>query len=211
MSYGLGILLVGLVIVWWRSQGGFDFEKDLLAELPDLVAEKVDHNRTPAKTVVKEDQPTQITASPAETGISQSVPQTSKLIASSAADMEQQATSSAMREQDEPPHQESVSPPAVRATASSQLPTVPATQVGKIVLKFSQGSWAEIRDASNERLLHQSFHAGREIEVEGMPPFSVFLGNAAGVHMEYNGKPFDITPHQTGLYARFVIDGAGGN
>ncbi len=211
MSYGLGILLIGLVIVWWRSQGGFDFEKDLLAGLPDLVMEKMDSDRTVAKTTVKEDKPIQITASPVETVISQSELQASKLIASSTADTEQRTTPSAVGEQDERPNQENVPPPAVTATASSRSPTVSATKVGKIVLKFSQASWAEVRDASDERLLHQSFHAGREVEVEGTPPFSVFLGNAGGVRMEYNGKPFDISPHQTGLYARFVIEGAGGN
>ncbi len=211
MSYGLGILLIGLVIVWWRSQSGFDFEKDLLAELPDLVAEKVDKDRTPAKTTMTEDQPPQINASPAQTDVSQSMPLASELLASRAADTEQRTTPSAMDEEVQPPNQQNVSPPAVTATASRQVPTVTATRVGKIVLKFSQASWAEIRDASNERLLHQSFLAGREIEVQGTPPFSVFLGNAGGVRMEYNGKPFDITRYQTGLYARFVIEGVGGN
>ncbi len=211
MSYSLGIMLIGLVIVWWRSQGGFDFEKDLLAGLPDLVAEKVDRDRTVAIITEKEDTPIQVTVSPAETGISRSELQESKLIASGTADTEKRTTPLAMGEQDERPHRKNVSPQAVTAAASRKSPTVSAAKVGKIVLKFSQASWAEVRDASNERLLHQSFHAGREVEVVGTPPFSVFLGNAGGVRMEYNGKPFDVTPHQTGLYARFVIEGAGGN
>lgn len=211
ISYSLGILLIGLVVAWWRSQGGFDFEKDLLAELPGLSMEKVDSDQTLAKTMEKEDGPTQIIAAPAVTDLSQPAPQASKLIASSTEDPEEQTTPLAMVEQDDRPNRENLSPQAVTASASRESPTVSTTKVGRIVLNFSQASWAEIRDASNERLIHQSFHAGREVEVAGMPPFSVFLGNAGGVRMEYNGKPFDITPHQTGLYARFVIEGAGGN
>ncbi len=210
MSYGLGILLIGLVTVWWRSQSGFDFEKDFLAELPDLVAEKMDGNRTSGNAPLQEEKPVQIITTPSETGFSQPEPRASKPTAASTADTELRTTPSVTDAQDGRPERENATPQAVTATTSRQSPSVPAMNVGKIALKFSQASWAEIRDANNKRLLHRSFHAGREVEVEGTPPFSIFLGNAGGVRMEYNGRQFDITPYQTGLYARFVIDDAGG-
>lgn len=211
MSYSLGVLLIGLVIAWWRSQGGFDFEKDFLAELPDLSLQQVYRDRTAAETTVKEGTPIRITASPAETDITPSEPRAPKALASTAAESDKRSTLPVLGKQGQPPNRDEISTQTSTASTARQAPAESVTTAGKIVLKFSQASWAEVRDASNERLLHQSFHAGREIEVVGMPPFSVFLGNAGGVRMEYNGKPFDITPHQTGLYARFVIEGAGGN
>lgn len=211
MSYSLGVLLIGLVIAWWRAQGGFDFEKELLAELPNLTVRKYDRDPAATEATDKLKIPTQVVVSPPDTGFEEAKPQAPESPASIAADPGTHTTPSVSEEPRQPREQNEVSTQIVAATAPRQPRADTAKKVSKIVLKFSEASWAEVRDASNERLLHQSFHAGREIEVEGKPPFSIFLGNAGGVRMEYNGRPFDITPHQTGLYARFVVEGAGGN
>jgi cytoskeleton protein RodZ len=211
MSYSLGILLIGLVIAWWRSQGGFDFEKEFLAELPNLTVQSYDRDRSAAEATDKLETRTPAAPSPPDAGVAEAEPRAPESPASIAVDAGRPSTPSVSGEQGQPPARQQAPTPIVAAVAPRQPRADTANKVGKIVLKFSESSWAEIRDASNERLLHQSFHAGREVEVVGMPPFSVFLGNAGGVRMEYNGRPFDITPHQTGLYARFVVEGAGGN
>ena len=213
MSYTLGILLVVLTIVWWRTQGGFDLERNLFATNEDVVTKGNEDDVTPPRVVAEIIETTQ--------------PETPVLTRTQPAPVASPATKpTALSDPDSgalrtPAVATSArTPESFKETSSASLnSTTPSNnarddaipRLRRIVLRFDEASWAEIRDAANQRLVHQSFNAGRVVEVEGLPPFRVFLGNAGGVRMEYNGKPFDVTPFQTGLYARFIVEGEGGN
>jgi hypothetical protein len=58
--------------------------------------------------------------------------------------------------------------------------------------------------------LYRAFQAGRRIQVEGQPPFRIYLGNARGVRLEYLGDT--ITPKTASgrLFARLVVGGPTG-
>lgn len=75
----------------------------------------------------------------------------------------------------------------------------------RLVMYAEEDCWADIRDANQNRLLYETVAAGRVVMLEGVPPFSVFLGNGAGVRIEYNGRPFDISRHKRGPIARFML------
>ena len=47
--------------------------------------------------------------------------------------------------------------------------------------------------------------AGRSVTLEGVAPVSVFLGNAAGVRLDYNGQDVDIGRYLRGMMARFTL------
>lgn len=84
------------------------------------------------------------------------------------------------------------------------------TEPDKAVFEFAGDSWIDVRDASGDRLLYRDFPAGRRIEVEGRPPFRVYLGNANAVQVEYMG---DVVEPDTGserMYARFVLGAPSG-
>ena len=89
-----------------------------------------------------------------------------------------------------------------RATASTTTGIEPGHEVK---LKFSATSWVDLRDANGQRLLYENVNQGREISVQGQPPFSIFLGNADGVEIDYGGKPFDFSAFTNGIYARFEL------
>lgn len=107
-----------------------------------------------------------------------------------------------------------VSPPAP-PVATSPVATVPAQPAPKplpvtgpraqLVLYAEQDSWADIRDARQVKLLYETVPAGRAVTLEGIAPVSVFLGNASGTRIEYNGKPVDIAKYQRGMIARFKL------
>lgn len=101
-----------------------------------------------------------------------------------------------------PPPPSSVSPAIV-----SQAPVAspPAGVRIRLVLNAQQDSWVDIRDARQVRLLYETVPAGRSVTLEGTPPVSIFLGNAAGVQLEYNGRPVDVSRHQRGMMARFTL------
>ncbi|MEJ2060525.1 MAG: DUF4115 domain-containing protein [Gammaproteobacteria bacterium] len=72
-------------------------------------------------------------------------------------------------------------------------------------LDFVQTSWAEITDANDNRLVFGLIRKGTQTTVHGTAPFNIFLGNAEGVKLDFNGKPvenFHIRPDHT---ARFMI------
>ena len=75
------------------------------------------------------------------------------------------------------------------------------------MLHATQESWADIRDAYDNKLLYENIPAGRRVTIEGVAPFSVFLGNADGVQVEFNGKNFDVSRYKRGQVARFTLGG----
>jgi cytoskeleton protein RodZ len=81
----------------------------------------------------------------------------------------------------------------------------PAAARSHLVLHATQESWADIRDAYDNKLLYENIPAGRSVTIEGMAPFSVFLGNADGVQVEFNGKNFDVSRYKRGQVARFTL------
>lgn len=75
----------------------------------------------------------------------------------------------------------------------------------RLVLTTEEDSWADIRDARHNKLLYETVPAGRVVTVEGVAPFSVFLGNVEGVRIEFNGKYYDAIKHKRGQVARFTL------
>ncbi|MBI5613115.1 MAG: helix-turn-helix domain-containing protein [Gammaproteobacteria bacterium] len=98
--------------------------------------------------------------------------------------------------------------PAAPANPPSPAPVGAAPVRAQLSLYVEQESWIEVRDGQQNRLLYESFPAGRTMMLEGIAPLYVFLGNADGVRVEFNGKPFDLAPHKRGQVARFAL-GAG--
>ena len=113
-----------------------------------------------------------------------------------------------------PPVLVTPSGPAAASTAAvTPPPTIvmpaPATQPAgpriKLVLHADQDSWADIRDARQTKLLYDTVPAGRSVTLEGIAPVSIFLGNAAGVRLDYNGQAVNVARHKRGMMARFTL------
>ncbi len=95
-------------------------------------------------------------------------------------------------------------PVAVAPPPSAPVP-LPAGPRVNLVLRAEQDSWVDIRDARQVKLLYETVPAGRTVSLEGVAPVSIFLGNAAGVRLDYNGKAVDIGQHRRGMMARFTL------
>jgi cytoskeleton protein RodZ len=104
-----------------------------------------------------------------------------------------------------------VSPPGTVALAYAEAsaPAV-ASPVAKdsrrIILKFDGTSWVEIRGRDGKALISQLNLAGSEQTVEGMPPFSLVIGNAQQVRLSYDDREVDLAPHVKVEVARFTLD-----
>ncbi len=95
--------------------------------------------------------------------------------------------------------------PVVAAPAAAPPAVTAAGPRGRLVLRATQESWADVRDARQGRLLYENLTPGRVVTLEGVSPLSVFLGNAEGVQVEYNGQAVDVNRHKRGPMARFTL------
>lgn len=91
-------------------------------------------------------------------------------------------------------------------------PTASMTTVGqgegahaRLIVYAAEDCWVDVRDANDNKLLYETVAAGRVVMLEGVPPFSVFLGNVDGIRIEYNGRPYDANRHKRGPIARFTL------
>ena len=105
-----------------------------------------------------------------------------------------------------------VIPPAAPPTSSeglnaepSLLPETDPSAHSRLLVKVLKESWVDVRDAKGNKLIYESIPAGREIPLEGLAPFSIFLGNASGVQVFLNGIQYDFSSYRRGLTARFKL------
>lgn len=95
--------------------------------------------------------------------------------------------------------------PAQKVTAVARDSASP--DAGKDVLHFMfvRESWVEVKDARGKTIFTQINPGGTEQRVYGKPPFSLIVGNAAGVRLVYNDRPVDLTPHTKVEVARLTL------
>lgn len=74
-----------------------------------------------------------------------------------------------------------------------------------VLLRLNADSWVEVTDSSGARLFMNLARAGNVLSLTGTAPFSVLLGFAHGVNVEFNGKPFDPAPYSRSGIARFTL------
>ncbi len=100
--------------------------------------------------------------------------------------------------------------PAAAAGGTDAAPA-PAVQTGgsgmsDLHFVFAAASWVEVRDGNNRLVFSQLNPAGSEQRIQGRPPLNVVVGNARGVRLSYNGRPFDLAPHTRVEVARFTLE-----
>ena len=82
----------------------------------------------------------------------------------------------------------------------------PASSSGEaLVFAFSQPSWVEVRDRSGQIVFSQLSEAGSRREVTGQPPFSLVVGNASHVTLQFRGKPVDFSKRSKEDVARLTL------
>lgn len=100
----------------------------------------------------------------------------------------------------------------VNAMPAPVLQTQPVTGLANemamqtIQFRLAEPAWLQVRDGSG-KLVHSALNlAGALVVVQGLPPFSLVVGNASKVQVTYRNKPVDITPYIDVTVARFTLD-----
>ena len=98
--------------------------------------------------------------------------------------------------------------PMPDVAAAAPPPEVPAAigNAAELQLMFDEESWVEVRDAADNVLFAQLNPAGARRSVSGVPPFSLVVGNAAGVRVWYQDREVDLEPHTRVDVARLTLE-----
>ena len=72
-------------------------------------------------------------------------------------------------------------------------------------VRLTADSWIEIHDADDQKVFVGLGRSGDELSLRGRAPFSIVLGFAQGVNIEFNGKPVDSAPFSRAGIARFTL------
>lgn len=94
-------------------------------------------------------------------------------------------------------------PPPARPAQSETVPAV----ANQLVLSFSESSFVRIEDNRGKTLAIGLVRAGERQVLDGVPPYTVFLGNAKNVKVFFNGQPVDFSAHVNAQNdtARFMV------
>ena len=95
--------------------------------------------------------------------------------------------------------------PLASEPAPAEAPRAALPGEGTIRLSFRAAAWVEIADAKGKVLLSRTHPGGTNAEVIGKPPFTLVIGNAPEVRLNYNGRDVDLGPYTRVAVARFTL------
>lgn len=176
VTYLVALLVIGLAVAWWQADNTRAPNPLLtVPEQPASTDTETPADMDTAKTT-DESSPTEPGATPVPTAGPESTPAPAPSAPASA--------------------------PPIVTPAPKPILTGPRVQ---LVLQTEEESWADIRDARQVRLLYENVAAGRTVTLEGVAPVNVYLGNPAGVRLDFNGKTIDTARYRRGVTARFTL------
>lgn len=91
------------------------------------------------------------------------------------------------------------------STAAGATAPGPAETSDRLQFRFDGDSWVEVRDAQGHVLYSGTNPAGSTRTVQGEPPFTLVVGNAGQVSLQYGGKSVDLAPHTRSNVARLTV------
>ncbi|MFC0269785.1 RodZ domain-containing protein [Kushneria aurantia] len=81
-----------------------------------------------------------------------------------------------------------------------------AANVPALAMTFNGQSWVDVRDANGTTVLRGLQQGGTSATIEGTPPFTLTVGNASQVALEYRGESVDLSQYTGGNnVARFTL------
>lgn len=214
----VAVVVLGLVVTWWFGQEDAPSNPSPpAAGVNESAAAKVDTEvpTTDSKDsgrpdIIKESAPSGKTNTDAARAATEQSPKVTPAA--------EQATLSGMIlnvPPVDPGNAANQPPPAIvdrgMVRPGTEIDIPPGATRSRLVLRAVEDSWADIRDVHDNKLLYETIRAGRAVTVEGLAPFNVFLGNADGVKVEFNGRSFNTAQHKRGQIARFTLSERGGN
>lgn len=95
--------------------------------------------------------------------------------------------------------------PTTSAAETQTAAAVDASANATINLSLNAECWVDVVDATGKRLVFGSRQAGEQLNLRGVAPVKVLLGNAAAATLSFNGEAIDLSGYPTGRVARLTL------
>jgi cytoskeleton protein RodZ len=102
-------------------------------------------------------------------------------------------------------HQLAAEAPAAVSAADVATSKAVEGQQGNLVMRVTDDTWVQVKDASGELLLRRLVLAGERIALTGILPVNVKVGNAKAVELTYQGQRVDLSEHTRANVARIEL------
>lgn len=89
--------------------------------------------------------------------------------------------------------------------AGAAIPPAQAIRPG-VTLRFTGTSWIDVRDSAGKVILTGEMRKGDQRDVDGDPPLSFVIGNAAAAVIRVGDRTIDLSTRGRGGVARFKLD-----
>lgn len=102
-----------------------------------------------------------------------------------------------------------VQPPATQVEPGQPDPPKtpsPGPDFRQLIFVFEEKSWVEVKDATQRVIFAQNNEAGTRQVVNGKPPFSLVVGNASHVQLQFEDQQVDLVPHTKVDVARLTLE-----
>lgn len=97
------------------------------------------------------------------------------------------------------------SAPVVVAEEITAEPPVLAAGEGRVQIRFSGDCWTQVADAKGKVLISTLKRQGEQLDVAGLAPLSLILGDASAATVSYNGNAVDLSGYSRGNVARLKV------
>ena len=231
----IAVFVVLLVLGFWQSRFGSSASGTALpmAQTDETMLTSEETQPTQSEVYEQSLQPqnsipvTQLEHSPTATETSALSTQPQATVATDAPvlPVQEQAVSPATDAAIVPVQEQAMTSPADAAVLPVQEPAMtPATDAATVVtaeaenttatdvaanasisLSLTAECWVDVVDATGKRLAFGSRQAGDELNLRGVAPVKVLLGNAAAATLSFNGEAIDLSGYPTGRVARLTL------
>ena len=102
-----------------------------------------------------------------------------------------------------------VQPPATQVEPGQPPPpkaASPGPDFRQLIFVFEDKSWVEVRDAAQRVIFAQNNESGTRQVVNGKPPFSLVIGNASHVELQFEDQQVDLRPYTKVDVARLTLE-----
>ncbi len=100
----------------------------------------------------------------------------------------------------------SAAPAPTAAATGPATPVAPPPGSSPLVVKASAESWVEVVDAKGQVLLSKLMRAGDQVDVNGVAPLKLRVGNVSGTALVFRGQPVDLAARARDNVARFDLN-----
>ncbi|GGF75067.1 RodZ domain-containing protein [Alteromonas lipolytica] len=192
VTYGIAVVLIAGVVVWWYQQPANEADSQPVA--PKSVQSQPQQSQQ--KNAAAVDDSTVLNDS-AEDYVSDEAEETVVADNVDALQTNQQDDTEALTPEPEI-NEPVVSDPASDLNSPDGAPV-------ELVFNFNADCWVNINDASGEAIAYGVKSSGYQMRVTGLPPFEVTLGAPSVVEITYDGEAVDMSGFDPTRTAKFSL------